>query len=180
MPSAGTDSQIRIRDLRLDEAEAVFEAIHESIDDVAPWLAALHADITLGDVRTYIAGQPKLREVRDAFNFAVVDEADRIVGGCGLTSINWHHRFCNLFYWIRSSATGRGAAPVAVRLAARYGFEELGLHRIEIVVDVDNARSLRVAEKAGATCEGIARNRLSWKDEPRDAYMYSLVSGEAG
>jgi RimJ/RimL family protein N-acetyltransferase len=175
-----TEARIHIRDLRDDDAEPVFEAVHESVDDVSPWLAALHADITLDDIRTYIAGQPKLREVRDAFNFAIVDGADRIVGGCGLTSINWHHRFCNLYYWIRSSATGRGAAPAAVRLIARYGFEELGLRRIEIVVDVDNARSRRVAEKAGATREGIARNRLSSKDEPRDAYMYSLIPGEVG
>ena len=88
---------VRIRDLRLDDAEPVYEAIRESIDDVSPWLAALHADITLDDIRTYIAGQPKLREVRDAFNFAIVDAEDTILGGCGLTSINWHHRFCNLY-----------------------------------------------------------------------------------
>ncbi|MFW5743643.1 MAG: GNAT family N-acetyltransferase [Spirochaetota bacterium] len=175
-----TEARIHIRDLRDDDAGPVFEAIRESIDDVSPWLAALHADITLDDIRTDIAGQPKLREVRDAFNFAIVDEADRIVGGCRLTSINWHHRFCNLYYWIRSSATGRGAAVAAVRLIAGYGFEELGLHRIEIVVDVDNARSQRVAKKVGARREGIARNRLSSNDQPREACMYSLIPGEVG
>lgn len=180
MPTLPADDQIAIRALRPDDAESLFDAIRESVDDVSPWLAALHGDLTLDDITTYIADQPKVRDAREAFNFAIVDAADRIAGGCGLTSINWNHRFCNLYYWIRSSATGRGLAPQAVRLAASYGFSELGLRRIEIVVDVDNARSRRVAEKVGATREGIARNRLSSKGEPRDAYMYSLLPDEVG
>src|SRR5262245_32789118 len=98
------------------------------------------------------------------------------VGGAGLKCIHRVHQFANLGYWVRTSATGRGLATRATRLAARFGFEQLGLHRIEIVVAVDNLASQRVAERAGAVREGVARKRLLIRGESHDAVMYSLVA----
>ncbi len=66
-------------------------------------------------------------------------------------------------------------ATRAVRLLARFGFEELGLGRIEIVAAVGNKASQRVAEKAGAHREGVLRRRLCLHDEYHDAVMYSLI-----
>jgi RimJ/RimL family protein N-acetyltransferase len=67
-----------------------------------------------------------------------------------------------------------------VRLCARFGFDELQLHRIEIVIDVDNRRSQRVAEKVGATREGLARHRCKFGDTWRDAFMFSLLPNDLG
>lgn len=52
----------------------------------------------------------------------------------------------NLGYWVRTSATGSGVAPIAVRQAATRAFSTTELHRLEIVVAVKNVRSIRVAE----------------------------------
>jgi ribosomal-protein-serine acetyltransferase len=62
-----------------------------------------------------------------------------------------------------------------VRLAARFGFEELKLRRIEIVVAVGNEASQRVAEKAGAKREGVLRNRLVVGDAAHDTMMNSFI-----
>ena len=78
-------------------------------------------------------------------------------------------------YWVRSTHAGRGIATTAARLASGYAFANLGLARIEIVALPDNVASRRVAEKLGARFECIARNRLQFGDETRDAAMYSLV-----
>jgi RimJ/RimL family protein N-acetyltransferase len=58
---------------------------------------------------------------------------------------------------------------------ARFAFEQLKMQRVEIVVEVENAPSLRAAEKAGATREGLLRNRLNNRGEPRDALIFSLI-----
>jgi len=43
-----------------------------------------------------------------------------------------------------------------VRLIARFGFEDLGLLRLlELLIAADNLASRRVAEKVGATFEGV-------------------------
>ena len=60
-------------------------------------------------------------------------------------------------------------------MAARFGFEELGLHRIEIVAAVENIASQRVAEKAGAVREGVLRKRLLIRGESQDAVLFSLL-----
>jgi RimJ/RimL family protein N-acetyltransferase len=61
----------------------------------------------------------------------------------------------NVGYWVRTSRTGQGIATAAVRLVARFGFEDLGLRRLELLIAVHNVASRRVAEKVGATLEGV-------------------------
>ncbi len=66
-------------------------------------------------------------------------------------------------------------ATVAARLLAQFGFGELKLSRLELVIDVDNQASQRVAEKLGAFREGVLRQRLFVHNQARDAVMYSLI-----
>jgi RimJ/RimL family protein N-acetyltransferase len=81
----------------------------------------------------------------------------------------------NIGYWVRTGATKRGVAAGAVRLAAQFGFEDLGLSRIEIAAIPENIPSRRVAEKAGAKLEGIARNRIVMHGQAYPAALYSLL-----
>jgi RimJ/RimL family protein N-acetyltransferase len=78
-------------------------------------------------------------------------------------------------YWVRSSQIGRGLATAAVKLLAGFGFDELGLNRLEIVVAKGNFPSQRVAEKAGALREGELRRRIQVRDRIFDVVMFSLI-----
>ena len=154
----------------------MYAAVRESQADVAPWLPALNADLTLDGVRAFIASSAAERATGRAYDFVIADaRTDEFLGGCGLTQINTTHRFANTYYWVRSSRAGRGVAPAAIRLLARFGFERLGLQRVEIVVAVGNHASLRAAEKAGARREGLLRNRLFQWGERRDAVLFALL-----
>jgi RimJ/RimL family protein N-acetyltransferase len=85
----------------------------------------------------------------------------------------------NLGYWVRSSCTGRGVATAATQLIAQFGFEVLTLQRLEILTEVDNKASQRVAEKAGALREGILRKRLVIQGNSVDAVVYSLIAPDS-
>jgi len=52
--------------------------------------------------------------------------------------------------------------------------------RVEIVVDVDNTASQRVAVKVKASREGVARNRIVTGERISSAVMYSLVPEDFG
>ena len=113
------------------------------------------------------------------YEFAITDSRDGFfLGGCGLNHINRAHQIANLGYWARSSQTKQDVATAAVLLVAQFGFDELKLRRIEIVAAINNKASQRVAEKAGATREGILRNRLVVRDKVYDAVMFSLIPGD--
>ncbi len=171
------DPAIDLRTPRPAEAAEIHAAIQESAAVLGQWLPEM-SDATLDGVRQWIERQALERIQGTGYHFAIVERGvDVFLGGCGLTQLNRRHGFANLYYWVRNSATGRGLASAAARQLARLGLEQLGLQRVEIVVARDNLASLRVAEKAGATCEGLLRNRLCMRDQPSDAYMFSLVSG---
>jgi ribosomal-protein-serine acetyltransferase len=93
----------------------------------------------------------------------------------GINFINRVHQVGNLGYWVRTSAVGNGVASTGARLVAQFGFEQLGLHRIEILAAVPNVASQRVAEKVGAVREGVLRKRLFIHGQSRDAVLFSLI-----
>jgi ribosomal-protein-serine acetyltransferase len=158
------------------DACAFVDAVRESFSTLTTWMPWAHAGYAEADARAWIEHCAQGWMDRSSFEFGIFDAASgTLVGGCGLNQFNPLHGYCNLGYWVRESFHRRGAATRAVQALARFGFDELELGRIEIVVAVGNAASLGAARKAGAIEEGIARNRLRLHDRFVDAYMLALV-----
>ena len=67
-------------------------------------------------------------------------------------------------------------ATAAARLLVKFGFGDLKLSRIEIMVVVDNKASQRVARKTGAMREGVLRSRWIVWEKVYDMVMFSLIS----
>jgi RimJ/RimL family protein N-acetyltransferase len=90
----------------------------------------------------------------------------------------------NIAYAVTPQHRGKGYAPRAVRLLAEAGLTRFGFHRIELMCDVDNAPSRRVAEKAGFVFESVRRgsgwfeNVPEWVGSPRDDATYSLTTSD--
>ncbi len=176
-----TDESILLRPFGEDDAELLYSAVRESIPEVSRWLPWCHENYSLQESREFIAARELASQGDEWYSFAVFEKSSgRFVGGVGLNFINRAHQFGNLGYWVRTSATGRGFATRVTRLAARFGFTQLGLRRIEIVAAIDNVASQRVAEKAGAIREGVARQRLLIHGESQDAVLYSLIPSDFG
>lgn len=166
---------IAIRPYRPADAEALLEAVLESTEQVYPWLPWCRPDYSLDEARAWIALCEQNRRSGAEYNFTIVDGADRPLGGCGLNQLRPEHRLANLGYWVRTSATGRGVATAAVSALADFAFRETDLIRLELVVAVGNGASRRVAEKAGALRESVARDRLFFHGQPHDAIVYVLL-----
>jgi RimJ/RimL family protein N-acetyltransferase len=167
----------RLRAYEPGDAQSLWEAARESAAEVFPWLAWCHAQYSMAEAAEWIRSKARLAAEGREYAFAMVGPDGRYLGGCGLNQINHNHRFANVGYWVRSSATGRGVATQAVHQLADFAFGETDLVRLEIVCAVGNVRSQRVAERAGAVREGVLKNRLLLHGQPVDAVMYSLVRG---
>ena len=172
-----TDGHLIVRTYREDDAPLLFEAVRESIAEVSPWLPWCHENYSIAESREFITSRIAAAQGDEHYSFAVLakDDPQRLLGGVGLNFINRVHQFGNLGYWVRTSFAGQGITSRAARLVARFGFEQLGLQRIEIVAAVPNIASQRVAEKIGALREGTLRKRLLIRGEPQDAIMFSLL-----
>jgi ribosomal-protein-alanine N-acetyltransferase len=101
------------------------------------------------------------------------------VGGvfCGEINLNSVQRgpFQNAYvgYWIDEEMAGNGYTPEGVIMVAKFAFEELMLHRIQVSIVPRNTASRRVAEKLELRNEGTAVRYLEingvWEDHVRYA-----------
>ena len=74
---------------------------------------------------------------------------------------------------------GRGLATAAVKALCHYGFETLGLRRLEATAFPHNAASHRVLERAGFIREGELKGYHLKNGILVDACMYALVKTDA-
>lgn len=163
-----------MRPYRSDDAPALFAAVRESLDSVGCWLPWCHSGYALADAENWMRRCDDEWRRGEHFAFAVFDEAG-FAGGVGLNQRNRAGNFMNLGYWTRRSRQGCGIARRAARRVVEFGFAELGLTRIEVIVEPDNLASRRVAESIGARFEGIARNRILVRGMPMDAAVHAIV-----
>lgn len=170
------EAPLRLRPWRPDDAPALHEAVRESVASVGRWLPWCDAGYDLASAEAWIAQCRADWLTQEQFAFGVFDLGDgSLLGSVGLNQRNLRQRSAAAGYWVRQSRQQRGVATHALRLAAAFGFRQLGLVRLEIVVLPDNHASRRVAERSGARFEAIARQRLWMAGAAHDAAVYALV-----
>ena len=168
-----TDGKILLRPAEMKDAKQMFAAVRESMNKIGAWMPWKYS---FGESKNWIKTCKKGRKDGTIYDFAITDARDgTILGDCGLNDIRKSDKTANLDYWVRTGRTKQGICTAATLLLADFGFKELKLNRIEILVAVDNLASQRVAVKAGAVKEGILRNRLLLHGKIHDAVMFSLI-----
>jgi len=176
LKSKYSDGFILIRPYQKTDVDKLYTAARESINEVYRWLPWCHPLYSIKDSKNWVRSRQKVWDSGKEYSFVIEDvENGKFLGGAGINEINRVHRFGNLGYWIRTGETGRGVATAATRMTALFGFEQLKLERIEIIVATGNEASQHVAEKAGAKREGILRKRLLINETYHDAVVFSFI-----
>lgn len=85
-------------------------------------------------------------------------DSQTLVGSSGLHRINWDVPKFEIGYWCRTPFSGKGYIREASESIARFAFEQLGAHRVEIRADSKNERSLRIPRALGFQHEGTLQN----------------------
>lgn len=76
------------------------------------------------------------------------------------------------------SCWGKGFSSELVKAVTRYGFETLGLHRMEAGCYEDNLASLRVFLKAGYKVEGFLRDQVILNDQRMGCFWLGALKHE--
>jgi len=159
-----------VRNPKAEDAEAVCASVQASLPELEPWMPWAGPGYDVAAASAWIDGK-----FGDEHRF-IMTVGGVLVGSCGLNQFDAFNRGANLGYWLRSDATGHGFASRAAYLVARYGIEQLGFRRVEIMMSVHNDPSRRVAQRIGAVHEGIARDRLLLRGVHHDAHVFSLIT----
>ena len=113
----------------------------------------------------------KMIAADEAYPFHVFSgkSSNDLVGACNLTQIRRGSlQSAHIGYWIGNEYLRQGYAKASIRAVLKFGFEDLGLHRIIAAVHPDNQASINLLAGLGFVHEGIARGYLKvdgrWSD----------------
>lgn len=89
------------------------------------------------------------------------------------------YRHAGIDLFVHPAWHGRGLGPEAIRLVARYLFDERGHHRLTIDPDVANTQAIRAYERVGFRPVGILRRYWRGPDgDWRDGLLMDLLPPE--
>jgi RimJ/RimL family protein N-acetyltransferase len=177
LPDELVGPRVVIRCFRDDDSPALWEAIDESRDSVGRWLPWVNAYQSVDDLLPFIRETQAKWILRENFGLGIFDRGTgRLFGGCGLRPGDWQIRSFEIGYWIRLSAAGNGYVTEAVRVLTTFAFDCLEANRVQIRMDVRNARSRAIPERLGFVYEGCQRRSLpDVNGQPRDVAVFALI-----
>lgn len=140
-----------LRPFREGEAEALRDAVIESLPHLRPWLPwAAHEPETVEQKRERIrAGRRAFLEEDDLRYGVFLRGEERVIGGAGLHDRGDAPQAFEIGYWIAHDQTGRGHATELSAALTRAGFVCEDASRIEIHCDPRNGASAAVPRKLG-------------------------------
>ncbi len=168
--------RLELRDFREEDVDAVHEwASDPEVVRFMGW-----GPNTREQTREFLQRKfaERTGEPRRTWGLAVVRrDTGRVIGSVGLR-LNEHLQQAALGYCYHQDAWGQGFATEAALEVLRFGFEQLGLHRIHASADARNGASVRVLDKIGMRQEGRLREHVLMRGEWRDSYLYAILQHE--
>ncbi|MFG2771928.1 GNAT family N-acetyltransferase [Streptomyces sp. NPDC048350] len=136
-----------LRPWRMDDVAALVEAAGDA--DLRRWTRTSVGDAA--DGARYVEEQQQGWESATRLAFAVLED-ERLVGHVVVKGVVPGAPVAEVGYWTAAHARGRGVAPRALEALTGWAFTTFGpdgLARLELLHQVDNLGSCRVAEKSG-------------------------------
>jgi len=172
-----SDGVVTVRPWAENDVDALVAAL-DGDPEISKWLELIPQPYRELEAKAWIAASNGMWREGTAAPFAVLADHE-VVAGCGVNWIDREHAVGDIGYWARKEVRGRGYVTRAVQLVARWAFA-CGCERLQLRADAENEDSLRVAERAGFTREGVQR---SARYNPRlgrrmNFVVFSLLPGE--
>ncbi|NGZ77940.1 GNAT family N-acetyltransferase [Saccharibacillus sp. VR-M41] len=172
---------ISIQTERLILRDAVPEdwaAIHEYASDPQVVRHSIWGPNTEEQTKEYVAQLIEMQREMPRMSFELVDalkETGELIGGCGIHAAGFN---AEIGYTFNPRFWGSGYASEAAFALLRFGFEELGVHRIYATCRPDNEASAKVMQRIGMKREGRMREHLYFKGAFHDSELYSILRHE--
>lgn len=131
------------------------------------WSGSLFSfPLTIKSLDWYIK-ETNVPQVSNAFVYKAIEKkSGDVVGHISLGGISWKNRSSRISRVLvgEPAKHQKGICQQMTKAALKIGFEELGLHRIELGVYENNKAALNCYLKSGFKIEGVSRDILWFKD----------------
>jgi [ribosomal protein S5]-alanine N-acetyltransferase len=165
-----------LRQIVAEDAEAIF-AIRGDYE-----VTRLNTGPAYPDMMHAVKLINALREgfgMKDELRWGITRRGEDVV--IGMAGYNYWARADNraqVGYDLARAAWGQGIMPEALHAVIQFGWQRMGLNRIEADCSADNAASIRVLEKIGFQREGCQRDQYLEEDGYHDLLLWGLLKRE--
>lgn len=134
---------------------------------------------TVEDSIAYLIYLEQKYQSRQAFHWGIIEkDSQKLIGRVAFISFDEENDRTEIGYVISKHYWNKGFISEAIQELIKYGFNELGVNRIEARCNEDNIGSERVMQKVGMKFEGILREQLKMKGNYKNQKHYSLIRSD--
>ncbi len=168
--------RLRLRELVSADAKALF-SVYSDPKVMAGHGMPVYKSVAEAD--HLISRYAKAFRQKRALRWAITRRDDnQLVGTCGYHDITAAHYRAEIGYELGPDHWRQGIMFETVRAVVRFGLAEMGLHRIEAVVDPQNLASANLLRKVGFTEEAFLRARFHDNGRFIDDWFFSILATE--
>ena len=173
---------VRPYPVTMELATEMFGYVEASRDSLQEWLSWVSYTQTPEDEYQHwlIDWCLKGWEAGTGFAYMMRDkQTNQFLGVVELFRLDKQNRWAEFGYWLSEEACGHGYVREALLILERMAFEQ-GLNRLVIRNDVENIRSIHVAERLGYHLDGVMRAE-EWSpywNMYRDKNVWSKLKSE--
>ena len=166
--------ETRIRPLKLDDIDNIMSWVNDP--DVVGRYAYFTKPFTKEQELEWI--ELKVNSKTDFF-YAIENAEGTYLGNCAIEKIHWPAKHGRLSITIgNKKERGKGHGYRAINLLLDRAFNEHRLHKIYLVVAVDNPRGIALFKKCGFIEEGVLKDHYIIDEEFVDMYMMRILESE--
>lgn len=171
------DKNITLELMSVSHALPLYEAVDNNRQHLAEFLPWINEMQSPADFQQHIKNCELLYRQKKEVSFVIITNGAAI-GRIGLHHLNLQNRNAAIGYWLTKDWQGKGIITRSCKNLLTYGFEELGLHRIEIKAAVGNLKSQAIPKKLNFKKEGILREAECVNGKFLDLVLYSVLKDE--
>src|SRR5438552_2650303 len=151
-----------------------------SRDFLSPWEPSWLPDaLSRANFRARVARYAEDWRTDQAYNFFIFALDETLIGGIGLSNIRRGvSETASLGYWVGEPYARQRYMTSALPLVVDFGFERLGLHRLEAACLPSNIPSRSVLTRTGFQQEGYAREYLCIAGKWQDHLLFGILRGD--
>jgi ribosomal-protein-serine acetyltransferase len=171
------DDSTKLEMTSIKHSPFLFDAINKNrahLSEFLPWVKNMQS---INDFDNYIKNCELLYEEKKEVSFVIILN-ENPVGRIGLHHLNLQNKIAAIGYWLTKEAQGKGIIHQSCKKLIDYGFNELGLNRIEIKCASENYKSQAIPEKFNFQKEGIMRQAEFVNETFLDIILYSILKNE--
>ncbi|WP_369959477.1 GNAT family N-acetyltransferase [Pseudomonas benzenivorans] len=167
--------RLTLKPLVIDDLDSLLE-IFSDPEVMRYWNTAAWA--TTKDSLDFINDSNNSMQRQEALILGVhLKSTGELAGKCMLFSYDKESKRAEIGFGLCRSCWGKGYISEAGEALIQYGFNSLGLRRIEAEIDPENLSSAKALEKLGFSREGLLRQRWEVNGIVSDSAIYGrLVS----